>query len=429
MNNASGFGFVDAENVTLTDTMDPGMELAGAPTAVVTSGSASALSCNGAAGASTFTCNFGTVSSGGVIKVTVPARVTAVSALPQSFVNTASVDTTSADDNTANDTARATASVAATASLSGTVFRDLDNNGVQEPGDVGVGGVEITLLNTATSVSLKTSTASDGTYSFSLLPPGTYEVLRGPVGGNVNNGRAIPGSAGGTANGSTLIASVTLSSDAATGYNFTVVPQSFSLGIEKVVDKTGPVVIGETLAYTITATNTGNTTQTNVVVTDSLVTPNSKTCASVIAGGTCVLTGSYVVQASDADFGKVDNTAQAVSTEVTTPVTDSTSTPVTQTRSLGIEKIVDKTGPVNVGDTLNYTITATNTGNTTQTNVVVTDSLVTPNSKTCASVIAGGTCVLTGSYVVQASDADLGKVDNTAQAVSTEVTTPVTDST
>ena len=162
--------------------------------------------------------------------------------------------------------------------------------------------------------------------------------------------------------------------------------------------------------------------------TDSLVTPNSKTCASVIAGGTCVLTGSYVVQASDADLGKVDNTAQAVSTEVTTPVTDSTSTPVTQTRSLGIEKIVDKTGPVNVGDTLNYTITATNTGNTTQTNVVVTDSLVTPNSKTCASVIAGGTCVLTGSYVVKVTDATAGKVSNTAQAVSTEVTTPVTDS-
>ena len=78
---------------------------------------------------------------------------------------------------------------------------------------------------------------------------------------------------------------------------------------------------------------------------------------------------------------------------------------------------------MSVGDTLTYTITATNTGNAAQTDVVVTDPLITPNTTTCANVPVGGTCVLTGTYVVQPGDAG-GNIVNTAETSSNEVPTP-----
>ena len=294
-------------------------------------------------------------------------------------------------------------------------------------------------------------------------------------------------------------------------------------------DGSGSVSIGDTLTYTIVATNTGNAAQTNFVVTDNLITPSSNTCASVAVGGTCTLTGDYIVTASDVG-GNIVNTASVVSDQVPTPVTDSVTTPVgvnpivavddTTTAAAGDTNVLDlfdgdtvngvtasptnvnltlapgetvpaeltfdpatgavgvsPTAPagtfsfdyqicetvnpancttatatvtvapapaidlvksltsnadedgsnsVSIGDTLTYTIVATNTGNAAQTNFAVTDNLITPNSNTCASVAVGGTCTLTGTYVVTSADAG-GDIVNTASVVSDQVPTPVTD--
>ena len=60
------------------------------------------------------------------------------------------------------------------------------------------------------------------------------------------------------------------------------------------------------LTYTVTVTNTGNIPLTNVVVTDSLITPTGGTtpCASVPVGGTCTLIGTYTVTAADVTTGR-----------------------------------------------------------------------------------------------------------------------------
>ena len=92
-------------------------------------------------------------------------------------------------------------------------------------------------------------------------------------------------------------------------------------------DGTGTVSIGDTLSYTIVATNTGNAAQTNFVITDNRITPSSETCPTVAVGGTCVLTGTYVVTMADAG-GDIVNTASVVSDQVPTPVTDTVTTPV-----------------------------------------------------------------------------------------------------
>ena len=94
----------------------------------------------------------------------------------------------------------------------------------------------------------------------------------------------------------------------------------------------GTVSAGDTLTYTITATNDGNTTQTGVVVSDPLLTPDSETCASVDPGDTCVLTGTYDVGLADVGT-TINNIASVISDQITTPTTDNQSTPVSNDAS------------------------------------------------------------------------------------------------
>ncbi len=199
-------------------------------------------------------------------------------------------------------------------------------------------------------------------------------------------------------------------------------------------DGSGDVSVGDTLTYTITATNTGGANLTDVTVTDDLITPTGGTtpCTLVAPGGTCTLVGIYAVSAADVTAGSIVNTASVVSDQ-TLPVTDAETTPV-PTPELAVDKPApvnadeDGSGDVSAGDTLTYTITATNTGTANLQNVVVTDDLITPTGGTtpCALVAPGDTCTLIGTYVVTAADVTAGSIVNTATGDSDQ-TTPVTD--
>ena len=74
---------------------------------------------------------------------------------------------------------------------------------------------------------------------------------------------------------------------------------------------TNPIVVGSTLTYSITATNSGNVTLTNVVNTDSKITPSTNRCAALLPGATCVLSGGHTT-AADIVAGQVINAAAAV---------------------------------------------------------------------------------------------------------------------
>ena len=160
----------------------------------------------------------------------------------------------------------------------------------------------------------------------------------------------------------------------------------------------GEFSVGDTLTYTITATNNGAATLTNVIVTDSLLAApnNTITCALVTPSATCVLTGNYVVTAADVAAGAIVNTATADSDQ-TDDASDNNTSPILAP-SLSVVKPdpvnadEDGNGEFSVGDTLTYTITATNDGAATLTNVVVTDSLLAAPNNTircrCLSSIA-----------------------------------------
>jgi uncharacterized repeat protein (TIGR01451 family)/LPXTG-motif cell wall-anchored protein len=137
-------------------------------------------------------------------------------------------------------------------------------------------------------------------------------------------------------------------------------------------DGSGNVSLGDTLTYTITATNNGTSTLNNVVVTDSL-TGDTTTCVTLAPGATCVLTATYVVTAADVTAGQIVNTGTADSDE-TPPVND----PHTEVFVPAID--VSKTPPtqsVVSGGTASFTITVDNIGNANLSSVVVNDPLCT----------------------------------------------------
>jgi uncharacterized repeat protein (TIGR01451 family) len=203
--------------------------------------------------------------------------------------------------------------------------------------------------------------------------------------------------------------------------------QSPSLSLVK-AQPTGSLTAGSTITYTVTATNTGNVTQANVVVSDPMLTPNSATCASVAPGGTCALTGNYVVRQTDVDAGQIVNTASVVSTTITTPVTATVTTPIARNPAIAATKTAALTvdggvaGAADVGDVVTYNVIVTNTGNVTMTLQTVVDSLEgrPATTLTCAPLVLAPAQVATcNSYTYTLVDGDITTVGPTLDNVVT----------
>ena len=80
-----------------------------------------------------------------------------------------------------------------TTSLSGSVYKDVDANGVIDSGDIGLGGVTITLRDSSNNVIATAVTNPDGTYSVTNLAPGSYSVTETqPTGYGSSTPNVIP---------------------------------------------------------------------------------------------------------------------------------------------------------------------------------------------------------------------------------------------
>lgn len=96
---------------------------------------------------------------------------------PVGFVGTDTFNYTITDTDGLTSSAMVTLNVTAVAnnSLSGFVYIDADRSGLRETGEVGVPGVQITL--TGAGITRTILTNSNGAYSFSELPGGTYQLV------------------------------------------------------------------------------------------------------------------------------------------------------------------------------------------------------------------------------------------------------------
>lgn len=231
-----GPGLVEADDVEVIDSLPAGMELTGTPTVSVVQGSVTGATCTGVATETDFVCDLGTFSpdfSGpsdlaGIVDITVPVRVITVASDPQTFTNSAEITTSSLDADPDNNMGSGDV-IVNSSTLSGTLFRDFNEDGTAAATDTGVGGVTITLSGETPdglTFTRTTTTAADGSYSFGLLPEGTYDISRGTVAEDYqDDGDSYPDGGNGTSTSATLIEGVVLGDDATAGNNdFTVVP-------------------------------------------------------------------------------------------------------------------------------------------------------------------------------------------------------------
>jgi large repetitive protein len=209
--------------------------------------------------------------------------------------------------------------------------------------------------------------------------------------------------------------------------------QNSSVTIAKAVasnadgDRSGTISLNDTLTYQVTVRNDGNVTQTNVVVSDPKLSPNTRTCATVAPGATCVLSGLYTVTQNDVDAGTISNQANVTTALLPTPETVSLSTAVPRVPRIALEKTVGSLnlggdGRLNAGDTVTYNFRVQNTGNVTLTGVTVKDMVPTaPVSGGPISLTPGqvDTTTFTAVYTLTQVDIDRGSVSNTAKAEGT----------
>jgi hypothetical protein len=108
------------------------------------------------------------------------------------------------------------------ASVSGFVYADANANNVLDPGELGVGGVALSLTGTdalGQQVNVQVFSNADGSYAFTNLRPGSYTVTRGAAPAGFTDGGDSAGNLGGSVAPDQL--GVTLGSgQAGVNYNF-----------------------------------------------------------------------------------------------------------------------------------------------------------------------------------------------------------------
>jgi LPXTG-motif cell wall-anchored protein/uncharacterized repeat protein (TIGR01451 family) len=331
---------------------------------------------------------------------------------------------------------------------------------------------------------VKTGTLVDGgdgvdvgdtiTYAFTVKNTGnvtlTNVTIADTVGGVTINGTAIPTLAPGASNSTAYTGTYTITQGDIDNGSFTNTAtatgtpptgpnvtdpdddtQQFPSSPAILLAKTGTfqdesgdgfAQAGETITYAFVVANTGNVTLTNVTIADTVggvtVTGDPIGLLPVGAFDDSTYTGSYTLTQADVDDGTFTNIATATGTppsgpDVTDPDDDTQtfdSDPAIKLAKTGT--LVDGGDGVDVGDTITYAFTVTNTGGVTLTNVTVEDTVggVTITGTAIPSLAPGASnsTTYTGTYTITQGDIDNGSFTNTATATGTPPTGPnVTD--
>lgn len=199
------------------------------------------------------------------------------------------------------------------------------------------------------------------------------------------------------------------------------------------------VTVGDELSFAFTTRNAGTEGLATLTVSDprlpGLTCPSKTRLGAPFTNGTTGLavgddvtcTGTMVADQSDIDAGQATNTVTAAARSATgIPVTDSDSVTV-PTRAaqpaLRLEKTASPAGGLRAGETMTFTMVATNVGNVSLDRVSVTDPSL--GALHCvpalpALLVPGHSTACTGSRVVTQAEADAGEVKNTADATGTD---------
>lgn len=195
--------------------------------------------------------------------------------------------------------------------------------------------------------------------------------------------------------------------------------------------------VGDVVTYNFRVTNTGNVTLTDPTVTETdfsgtgtAPVPVCPANTSLLPGQSVTCTAKYAVTQADIDAGSIRNTAKATATPPGTakpPVSDPSSATVTANTNAAItvQKSAALKGAAVAGKKVTYSFLVKNTGNTTLSNVFVTEGnfsgtggVITPACPS-SSLAGGASMTCTATYNLTQADVDAGKLTNKATSTGT----------
>lgn len=201
------------------------------------------------------------------------------------------------------------------------------------------------------------------------------------------------------------------------------------LSLEKTTDtpsiSADDAYAGKRIGYTIKVTNTGNRKLTGLAIADAKIAPSTASPGKTElgAGESTTATVSYAITDADIAAGRVINTATATATDsdgntVTSNQGTATTTIETPRPGISVTKEVDKTvltgDEARAGTKLTYTISVTNTGNTTVSGLTATDTMRYDGNPTLdfGTIAPGKTVRIRAQHTVTQDEVDAGKVVN-----------------
>ena len=201
---------------------------------------------------------------------------------------------------------------------------------------------------------------------------------------------------------------------------------------------------GDTISYQLAVDNTGNSTLSSVLISDTIA---AVTCpattnlgnvfvndgsSQLVVGDGIICSAIYTLQQTDLDAGEVENIADVASTDPSGAAViddDTVNSGFTQKTSLALTKSATPLpSPANVGDPITYTFMLTNTGNVTLSSpqiedpicetpvgpLTFTNGFVSGDAGVAGEMEAGETWVFSCDYTINQDDVDAGEVANTA---------------
>jgi len=230
----------------------------------------------------------------------------------------------------------------------------------------------------------------DATYTAQWRPeyytvtyePGTHGTFTAQVTSELTYGEdtpaapATPGEAGWQFEGWSPIPAETVTADATYVAQWSLIPV-YSINIDKTVSP-GVVTQGQMVTFTVTVTNTGNTSLTNIVVTDSMFSEPIVSYSLLAPGASETVTYNYFTDSGDVP-GFVNTATVTALALQEIPVSDTDTASVTVNPPFvppvfnpGISVTIEPDADlVQEGEEVTFTMVVTNTGDTVLNNVQV----------------------------------------------------------
>ncbi len=362
------------------------------------------------------TCPVTTLAAGGNVTCTATYTLTQTDVTAGSVLNTASV--TANPPSGAALTATSSSSVAIPANPKITLAKTAGTASGSTAGSTVLYTFVVTNTGNLplTSVGVSDPKVGPVTCPVTTLAPGTsttctksYALTQADVdaGTVVNTASATGTPPTGAAVTTTSTATVTI-------------PRTATITLTKTAGTPSGTAAGSTLAYSFLVTNTGNVTLTGITIVDAKVPSYTCPVTTLAPGASTTCTATHTITQAEIDAGVVTNFATVSGTPpsgMTAPTANgTTSTTLTRTPALALDKQYSGMTGQTAGSTVSYSFVVNNTGNVTLTGLWLLDAKITSTSCPTTTLAVGASVTCTGTYTLTQADVDAGHVSNTATA-------------